>query len=151
MRIGEVAQASGVGVETVRFYEQKGLIGRPPRPSDGGYRSYPSEAVHRISFIRRAQDLGFALSEIAELLALEAGEDARCVDVRRRAENKREEVQARIDNLERIRGALEELIEACPGEGPARACSIIEAINRGDLHLRALPKEQSNERCQTED
>lgn len=137
MRIGEVARQAGVGVETVRFYERKGLISQPPRPASGGYRDYSEQAVRRVSFIRSAQHLGFSLGEIAELLALEAGEGARCADVRRRAEAKRREVRVRIDRLERIGTALDALIDACPGEGPARRCSILEAINTGDLDLGA--------------
>lgn len=146
MRISDVARESGIGVETVRFYEQKGLISRPLRPKGGGYRDYPAEAVHRIAFIRSAQSLGFSLSEIAELLALEAGDDARCADVRRRAERKREEVRHKIDNLNRIEKALDLLIEACPGEGPARTCSILEAINTGDLRLSAMTGGDRDER-----
>ena len=138
MRIGEIAGSAGVGVETVRFYEQRGLINRPPRPNDGGYRMYPEETVRRIRFIRSAQQLGFSLGEILELLDLKAGPDARCIDVRERARAKLTEVEVKIDKLGRIRGALEELISACPGKGPARKCSILEAISSGDLHLDTL-------------
>lgn len=151
MRIGEVARRAGVGVETVRFYERKGLISRPSRPAAGGFRSYPAEAARRISFVRRAQQLGFSLVEIAELLELETGEGARCVDVRRRAEAKRQDVQAKIDNLEQIRDALDVLIDACPGEGPARACSILEAIGSGDLHLVRTADGENDERPETQD
>ena len=138
MRIGELAKQSGVGVETVRFYEQKGLVAQPSRPVAGGYRDYPRFAVQRIRFIRSAQRLGFTLDEVAELLDLEAGPGARCVDVRERARIKRQEVQAKIENLARIEAALDNLIQACPGEGPARNCSILEAINSGELHLRPM-------------
>lgn len=135
MRISEVAKEAGVGVETVRFYEQRGLIRQPPKPTTGGYRDYPDAAVRRIRFIRRAQQLGFSLAEIVELLELESGDGAACVDVRRRAEAKLDEVTAKIGDLARIKGALEALIEACPGEGPARKCSILEAISDGDLQF----------------
>jgi MerR family mercuric resistance operon transcriptional regulator len=135
MRISEVAREAGVGVETVRFYEQRGLIRQPPRPRTGGYRDYPDAVVRRIRFVRRAQQLGFSLNEIVELMALESGDQAACVDVRQRAEAKLDEVAAKIADLERIRGALRTLIEACPGEGPVRQCSILEAIGDGDLRL----------------
>ena len=138
MRIGEIAREASVGVETVRFYEQKGLIAQPAKPRTGGYRDYPAQSVHRIRFIRRAQRLGFSLGEIVELLDLEAGPDAGCADVRRRAEAKRAEVLAKIDNLDKIKDALEMLIYACPGEGPAGKCSILEAINAGDLQLNPM-------------
>ncbi|MEE9301503.1 MAG: MerR family transcriptional regulator [Alphaproteobacteria bacterium] len=144
MRIGEVADGAGVGVETVRFYEQRGLIGRPPRPNDGGYRIYPEETVRRIRFVRSAQQLGFSLGEILDLLDLKAGPDARCIDVRARARAKLVEVELKIDKLGRIRGALEELISACPGKGPARKCSILEEINSGDLHLDTLDTGEQN-------
>ena len=146
MRIGELARESDVGVETVRFYEQKGLIVQPPRPASGGYRDYPADAVRRIRFIRSAQHLGFSLVEIAELFELEADSAAQCIDVRRRAEIKRQEVLARIDNLERIIGALDGLIDACPGEGPARACSILGSINSGELSLSSMTNGESNGR-----
>jgi MerR family transcriptional regulator, copper efflux regulator len=135
MRIGEVAREAGVGVETVRFYEQRGLIRQPPKPRTSGYRDYPVASVRRIRFIRRAQQLGFSLAEIVELLELESGDGDACIDVRRKAEAKLGEVAAKIGDLARIRGALETLIEACPGEGPARKCSILEAITDGDLQL----------------
>lgn len=142
MRIGELARASGVGVETVRFYEDKGLVDRPQRPRDGGYRAYPAGAVNRIRFIRSAQALGFSLAEVGELLALESVSSAQCEDVRRRARLKREEVQQRIENLAAIRAALDKLINACPGAGPARDCSILDAINSGELNLRGMTKEK---------
>lgn len=151
MRISDLARESGVSVETVRFYVQKGLIARPLRPKGGGYREYPAEAVRRISFLRSAQSLGFSLNEIAELLALEAGDNARCADVRQRAEHKREEVLHKIDNLKRIEKALNLLIEACPGEGPARTCSILEAIHTGDLRLSAIARGETNDRQTTPD
>lgn len=151
MRIGELARTSGVGVETVRFYEKKGLIAQPPRPGDGGYRDYAAGAVRRIAFIRRAQRLGFSLVEVAELLALESGSGARCADVRRRAEAKREQVQGRIDRLKEIRDALDVLIEACPGEGPARACSIIEAIGRREPKPNPVPGGETHERIEAQD
>jgi MerR family mercuric resistance operon transcriptional regulator len=138
MRIGDIAKEAGVGVETVRFYEHKGLIAQPPKPRTGGYRDYPAQSVHRIRFVRRAQRLGFSLGEIVELLDLEAGPDAGCADVRSRAMAKRVEVLAKIENLKRIKKVLETLIDACPGKGPARKCSILEAINNGDLRLNPM-------------
>jgi len=140
MRIGETAKRAEVGVETIRFYELKGLIDQPPTPQNGGYREYSKYEVRRIRFIRSAQQLGFSLSEIADLLALKTGTVARCVDVRERASTKLSEVNVKIDNLERIKSALEALIDSCPGEGPARDCSILEAINDGNLHLDIASK-----------
>jgi len=140
MRIGDVAREAGVGIETVRFYEQRGLIVQPAKPRTGGFRDYPAAAVRRIRFVRRAQQLGFSLAEIVELLALESEDGAACIDVRRRAETKLAEVAAKIGDLARIKAALAALIEACPGEGPARKCSILEAISDGDLQLNTMKK-----------
>ncbi len=128
-RIGSVARTAGVGVETVRFYERRGLIERPRKPAGGGFRDYPGEAVERIRFIRQAQELGFSLREIEELLSLQADPTADCADVRDRAEAKLDDVLGKIARLERIRGALEELIAACPGRGPVmETCSIMDVL-----------------------
>ena len=128
MRIGELAKQSGVGVETVRFYEQKGLVAQPQRPVTGGYRDYPHDAVQRIRFIRRAQQIGFSLSEIGELLSLRANPEADCADVRERAAAKLADVNQKIASLKRMRKALQELIAACPASGALRACSILDAL-----------------------
>lgn len=151
MRISEVASEAGVGVETVRFYELKGLIARPPRPRNGGYRDYPDEAVRRIRFIRSAQQLGFSLVEVSELLELESGDATQCADIRRRSETKRREVLVKIDNLLRIRQALDNLIDACPGQGSARDCSILEAINDGVLSLNRMEEGERNGRQEEDD
>jgi len=132
MTIGIAARKAGVGVETIRFYERKGLIDQPLKPTFGGFRIYPEDAVRRIRFIRQAQDLGFSLREIEELLSLRADPAADCSHVRERATTKREEVDRKIAQLERIRGALEELIAACPGRGALRACSILGALTDAD-------------------
>ena len=146
MRIGEVATKSNVGVETIRFYERKGLVTQPQKPACGGYRDYPTDVVHRINFIRCAQELGFSLSEITELLELVSGHGVQCDEVRRRTEIKRQEIVKRIDNLRLIAGALDELIDACPGEGPLRSCSILDAIGRGYVNLKPLKERQSDDR-----
>ncbi|HEX9648762.1 MAG TPA: MerR family transcriptional regulator [Alphaproteobacteria bacterium] len=142
MRIAEVSRQAGVGVETVRFYESRGLIRRPPRPATGGYREYSEDTVRRIRFVRRAQRLGFSLSGIIELLELETVPGARCIDVRERAIAKLADVETKLERLGRIKGALEELVRACPGQGPAKRCSILAAIKSGDLHLEATGKEE---------
>ena len=126
--IGKAARKAGVGVETIRFYERKGLIEQPPRPSMGGYRVYPAETIERIRFIRDGQVLGFSLREIDELLSLRADPSSDCGDVRARAQSKLGEVNDKIGQLERIRAGLEQVIAACPGKGALRACSIMEAI-----------------------
>ena len=126
--ISKAARDAGVGVETIRYYERKGLIEQPPKPLDGGYRRYSVETVERIRIIQQAQELGFSLREIDELLTLRADPDTDCAAVRARAEEKLEEIDGKLLKLERIRSALKRLIAACPGEGAVQTCSIIEAL-----------------------
>ncbi len=127
MTIGAAAKAAGVGVETIRFYERKGLIHQPPRP-ERGFRIYSGETAGRVRFIREAQRLGFSLREVAELLALQADPAADSGEVRERAAAKIGEIGEKIARLERIRGALGALIAACPGSGPLGDCSIMMAM-----------------------
>lgn len=128
MTISHAARRAGVGVETIRYYERCGLIRQPVRPRSGGYRFYDDEVVERIRFIRQAQELGFSLREITELLSLRADPGADCGDVRAQAVIKREEVSRKIGQLVQIRAALDELIASCPGGGALRACTIIDAL-----------------------
>ena len=97
MTISRAATRAGVGVETIRFYERRGLIRQPLKPRNGGYRSYDDEAVARIRFIRQAQELGFSLREIEELLALRTDLHADCADVRMQAVAKRREASIGFD------------------------------------------------------
>ncbi len=128
MTISKVAKKAGVGIETVRFYERKGLIQQPPKPSIGGYRVYPAETGERIRFIRQAQELGFTLREIQELLSLRTDPGTDCADVRERAQTKLDEVNRKIALMKGIQTALKKLIAACPGQGALQVCSIIDAI-----------------------
>ncbi len=128
MTISKAARRAGVGVETIRFYERKGLIKQPSRSDATGFRLYGEDTVRRVRFIRRAQDIGFSLSEISDLLSLHADPSADCADVRQRAASKLVEVDRKIARLGRIRAALEQMITACPGQGALRACSIMDAL-----------------------
>ena len=123
--IGSLARASGVGVETVRYYERRGLVAQPGR-SSGAYRRYGSGHVDRIRFIRRAQDLGFSLEEIGTLLELQDGADRR--SIRRIAGKRLEETRRRIADLQRIERVLQHLLHECEGHGKAPRCPIIAAI-----------------------
>jgi MerR family mercuric resistance operon transcriptional regulator len=127
MTIGKVAIQSGVGVETIRFYERKGLIEEPPR-RESGYRQYPDETVPRVLFIKRAKALGFTLKEIKELLAIRIEPEATCADVLRQAEAKIADIEERIVTLQRMKQALTGLTVACRGRGPASRCPILEAM-----------------------
>lgn len=128
LTIGKAARKAEVGVETIRFYERKGLIEQPPKPALSGFRSYPEETIARIRFIRQAQELGFSLREVRELLELRADPAAAAADVRARAQAKLDDVNAKMRRLERIGKALETLIAACPGRGALGGCSIMEAL-----------------------
>ena len=99
LTISKAAKNAGVGVETIRFYERKGLIEQPPKPLDTGFRVYPEETVQRVRFIRQAQEIGFSLREIEELLSLRTNPSADCSDVRERAVAKLEEVDQKIEQL----------------------------------------------------
>lgn len=116
-------------METVRFYERQGLIRQPAKPAGGGFRSYPDETIERIRFIRQAQELGFSLREVRELLELRADPDADAADVRARATAKLADVDDKVQQLLCIKQALEALIEACPGQGDLGCCTIIEALD----------------------
>ena len=128
LTIGTAAREAGVGVETVRFYERQKLIERPPKPEGAGVRRYSFETIARIRFIREAQQLGFSLREIRELLALRADPSTDCSKVREQALAKLHEVHDKVERLRNIGAALETLIASCPGQGGLRACSIIDAL-----------------------
>ena len=134
LTIGALAKRAGVGVETVRFYERRGLVRRPARPR-AGYRAYPDEAIGRIRFIRNAQALGFTLQEVKELLALRVTAGTSCAAVRSRASAKVADVKRRLTDLERIRMALEKLIAVCPGRGALADCTILEALDSAEVDV----------------
>jgi DNA-binding transcriptional MerR regulator len=105
LQIGELAAAAEVGIETIRYYERRGLLPEPPR-SASGYRRYPSSAIERVRFIRRAKELGFSLRETAELLALRTNERGQCADARRQIDGKLTDLEGRIADLRRVESAL---------------------------------------------
>ena len=128
LTIGQVAKRTGIGVETVRFYEREGLLEEPERrPS--GYRQFDETIVTRLRFIRRAKELGFTLNEIKELLSLKLDPTTTCADVKRRAEAKIEDIDDRIRTLERMKQALAKLTSACSGRGKTNDCPILDALD----------------------
>jgi DNA-binding transcriptional MerR regulator len=128
LTIGKAAREAGVGIETIRFYERQRLVAQPPKPEGAGVRLYPAVTVERVRFIKEAQELGFTLREIQELLALRADPSADCSDVREQATAKLDDVRRKIRRLQDIGGALERLIATCPGSGALHACSIMDAL-----------------------
>jgi MerR family mercuric resistance operon transcriptional regulator len=123
LTIARLAAAGGVGVETIRFYQRKGLLDTPTR--DGGIRRYGADDVRRLRFIRQAQAAGFTLEEIAELLALDAGEDRS--RARALAAKRIEALDAKIAELQRARDSLQRLAAAC-GAGGKGPCPILESF-----------------------
>lgn len=121
--IGSLAAAGGVGVETIRFYQRKGLLATPTRES--GIRRYGSDDLRRLRFIRQAQGAGFTLEEIRELLALDAGEDR--ARARELARSRIEALDAKIGELQRARNALERLAREC-GSGRTGPCPILASF-----------------------
>lgn len=128
LSIGQVAKQSGVSVETIRFYERKGLLEEPPRKASG-YRLYSGESIKQLAFIRQAKVLGFSLTQISELLSLQMDPSKDCGHIQGLAREKLQEVEQKIESLSRIKEALQTLIEQCPGEGPMDNCPILDALN----------------------
>lgn len=126
--IGKLAQAAGVHVETIRYYQRRGLLAEPPKPL-GGQRRYPEDAVKRVRFIKRAQALGFTLDEVAALLRLDR--TRACAPTRTLAARKRALLDQKIADLIALRGALDELIRQCEPGRPAMRCPIIETLAHG--------------------
>lgn len=119
---------AGVAIDTVRYYERAGLV-PPPARRPSGYRDYPVDTVERLRFIRRAKDLGFTLNEIGELLALTEQGHNDMHGMKVAAEAKLKLVEAKVDELQRIRKALRKLVTACPGHGDLDTCPIVNALS----------------------
>ncbi len=129
LSVGQFARRAGVNVETVRYYERRGLLPRPVRRASG-YRQYGGDAVTRMQFIKHAQTLGFSLDEISELLSLRVDPDTTCGDVKKRAEAKLEETEEKIRALQGMKRALTKLVASCRGRGPRGDCPILEAMEQ---------------------
>lgn len=127
LTIGQVAGAAAVNIQTIRYYERRGLF-PAPRRTPSGYRQYEDDAVPRLRFIKHAQFLGFSLREIQELLGLRVRRGSACDVVEFKTREKIEVVQQRIDDLQRMQRTLERLAEACRARQPTDACPILEAI-----------------------
>jgi Hg(II)-responsive transcriptional regulator len=128
LTIGQLAERAGVNLETVRYYEREGLIPPPPRKSSG-HRAYASDAVRRLRFIKRAQELGFSLAEIRELLHLKVDPDQLCTDVVRQIDAKAQEVEEKIRHLEAIKQTLTRMKESCDGHCAVSDCPILESLD----------------------
>ncbi|MDM8347290.1 Hg(II)-responsive transcriptional regulator [Pseudomonas sp. sp1636] len=125
LTIGKLAEAAGVNIETIRYYQRRGLLDEPPKPL-GGYRRYLPEQIKRVRFIKRAQALGFTLDEVGALLTLDAA--CTCVETRALAVRKMTLIQQKMDDLAAMQKVLGGLVQQCDvGDGGA-ACPIINAL-----------------------
>ena len=128
MKIGQLAERTDVNVQTVRFYERKGLL-EPSGRLDSGYRKFDRQSVDRVRFIRNAQQIGYSLAEIRELLELRVSEENPCSDVRKMTESKIREADEKIEALQELRSRLKKLHALCDRGGPEGECPILEILS----------------------
>lgn len=128
LTIGQLAKQAGVNVETIRYYERRSLLPEPPRRVSG-YRQYSPDAVARIQFIKRAQELGFSLNEIQELLSLRVDAESACSEVKQRAESKVAEIEQKMATLQRMKQILTDLMQHCHTQEPTAECPILAALD----------------------
>ena len=128
LRTGEVAKLAGVNVETLRFYERQGILPEPPRRASG-YREYPPETVDLIRFVKRAQELGFSLREVQDLLDLRGAPRRASGKVPRLVRGKIDEINHKIRDLEAMRDALQDLLCVCEEERVGKSCPIIASLS----------------------
>lgn len=132
LKIGEVAVRGGVNLQTIRYYEREKLLSEPPRLASG-YRVYPEQTVRRVRFIKRAQEIGFTLSGIRELLDIRMNADRDSSDVRNLAKAKINEIEMKIQTLNRMKEVLSRMTERCSGCGPTSECPILESIDSEEV------------------
>lgn len=134
--IGKIASQTDVSADTLRYYEREGLIA-PKGKSAGGYRLYGQDAIQRLRFIKQAQACGFTLAEIRELLILRNRSSACCGDVRKRAIEKKLQLEAKVRDLKAMSKALDRLIADCADEThPVEQCPILSALEESGPSVR---------------
>ena len=127
LTIGKLADAAGVNIETIRYYQRRGLLDEPPKPL-GGHRRYSAEQAKRVRFIKRAQGLGFTLDEVSALLTLDA--TCGCAETRTLADRKRMLIEQKIAYLAAMHQVLDDLIRQCDAGGGTEQCPIIDVLAR---------------------
>jgi len=132
LTISRLARLGGVNLETIRYYEREGLLPRPPR-TRSGYRIFPNEAARSLLFIKRAQRLGFSLTEIRELLTLRLRPGTNRDQIRARAEAKIADIEQKIKTLTAMKQSLAQLTTQCFGCGPFSECPILESLDHARL------------------
>ena len=130
LTIGGLAKAANVNVETIRYYQRRGLLSEPKRPP-GGIRHYGSAAIDRLTFVKTAQQLGFSLDEISDLLRLEDG--THCEEASALAEHKLKDVREKIERLVKIEKALSEMVSQCHAQPDSIACPLIASLHEGGI------------------
>jgi MerR family mercuric resistance operon transcriptional regulator len=128
-RIGQLAKKANVNLETIRYYERRGLLLEPPR-NKSGHRQYSIKDLRRTEFIKRTQSLGFSLQEISDLLSLKVEPDKTCADVQQRVKSKLIDIEEKIETLQRMKEVLQRLETNCPGKGPLNECPILETLDK---------------------
>ena len=127
MRIGEVAANARVSVETLRYYERRGLLPKPER-SASGYRSYGADTIRRVHFVRHAQQLGFTLDEIVDLLGMWDDSATSCEQVAGRAAATLTRIDAKMEQLARMRAALAQYVDACRARETLADCPLLVSL-----------------------
>ena len=127
LSIGKIAKRAGISVETIRFYEHKGLLQEPQR-KESGYRQYQEEDIRKLVFIQHAKNLGFSLNEIRELMSLQTDSKSTSREVKDLAQHKLHDIEEKIKMLQRMRQTLKHLVDKCPGKGPTSECPILDAL-----------------------
>lgn len=128
MHTRELAARAGVNAQTLRYYERRGLVAEPPR-SAAGYRAYPEEAVARVRLVKRAQEVGFSLDEIVDLLQLAEGGPSRCDSARELAETRIAGIEAKIHDLQRMHDSLHRLLDTCARPHAERECPLLDTLD----------------------
>lgn len=134
LTIGQIAAAASVNIQTVRYYERRGLLSAPRR-SPSGYRQYDNEAVKRLRFIKQAQLLGFSLQEIKELLALRVRHGAACETIERKTRDKIALTDGKLRELQRLKNTLDDLAASCRARKATAECPVLEALEEDDATI----------------
>ena len=143
LTIGRVATQAGVNIQTIRYYERRGLL-IPDGRRESGYRFYDEEAIRKLRFIKNAQELGFTLREISGLLRLRVSHRARCGDVKRKAEAKLRDVRAKIAGLKAMDRVLRNLVKTCRNQATTEHCPILKSMDIGKRKRNLKPKPSWN-------
>jgi DNA-binding transcriptional MerR regulator len=130
--IGELSKQTGIKVVTIRYYEQVGLMPAPPR-TEGNYRIYRREHLHRLQFVRRCRDLGFTHGQVRDLLRLSGQSRIRCSGIDQITENHLKQIEAKIADLRSLAAQLRRIKNGCQGKGRIADCRILAALSAAEM------------------